>query len=169
MSPPEIGLAALFALWWGVSAVAQFPKPRNYIQSRDVLNLAPNWSFFAPTPGQGDYHLLYRDRDANGRITDWREVSNPDGRPWWSFLWNPEKRPRKALFDVAQSCTLIARATDAELLPGTFPYLVLLNHVSSLYRPNPARDTQFLIMYSHGTQSKKEPEVVMISNLHALD
>ena len=169
MTPLEIGLATLFALWWGVSVATQIPKCRSFIQRRDILNLAPAWNFFAPTPGQGDYHLLYRDRDSAGEITDWHEISDADSRPWWTFAWNPGKRPRKALFDVAQACALISRATDADLLPCTFPYLVLLNHVSALPREDDALATQFLIMYSHGTVSDREPEPVMISNLHDLD
>lgn len=169
MTTPENLLAGGFGLWLVLGMTVQLPPFRAVIQRRDVLNLVPAWNFFAPTPGQGDYHLLVRYQDADDTITDWRELSLHDSRPAISFLWNPEKRIRKALFDVAQAAATLARASDGDLVVGTIPYLAVLNHVVAAPREPGTTAVQFLVMFSHGVLTDREPEPVMLSELHDLD
>lgn len=134
----------------------------------DALSLVPKWHFFAPRPGMRNLYLLYRDRYATGDVSVWRVLHGMDRfRPGWSFIWNPDKRLRKTLYDVL--VTLAAEdytADDAtRRVKLTAPYLLLLNHVSSLPRPDGVVATQFLVMEGEAGQT---PRKVFCSELHPL-
>src|SRR5690348_12432463 len=63
-------LIALFFLGWFILSIlnqfgfAWFDK----ITRHDHFSLLPLWTFFAPNPGQSDYHLIYRDRKTDGSL-----------------------------------------------------------------------------------------------------
>ena len=159
---------AVFAVWMAISVTAQIPRYKAPIRRLDPLYLIPEYSFFAPTPATGDFSVLYRDRDGDGEMGDWHELPLGGTRSILNALWNPDRRTRKATFDV---CTDLAKyiLADAPLeVQVSVPYLVLLNHVSTLPRLEQGDATQFLIMMSHGVEAEEEPEVMYLSAIHGL-
>jgi hypothetical protein len=152
-----------------LSIVAQIPKLKARLRNLDVLYLLPEYSFFAPTPAKGDFSLLYRDRKEGGQMGPWHELPLAGRRSISNALWNPGRRNRKATFDI---CTDLAKHLLGENTPRevqvSVPYLVLLNHVSSVPRGQEAKATQFLIMMSHGAEQEREPSVMYLSAVHGL-
>lgn len=169
------GLAiAVLASWFGITVIAQIPAFSTRLRALDPASLIPNWSFFAPKPVSFDYHLLYRDELWDLTLTDWTEIPLVEARRWWSFVWNPRRRAKKALFD---SCSMLLRLTKTHPLVGTtlppslhraVPYLILLNYISSLSHPN-ARGTQFLVLRTYGPDARPAPTVAFMSQFHAVD
>lgn len=153
-----------FGTWTVLCLFVLFPKLRNSIRQHDLFMLIPEWRFFAPMPAQGDFHLLYRDRFHDGGLTYWTEVQPQTKRRRWNIVWNPGKRERKALFDAINELT----SHGPKAIEGSFAYLTLLNHVSTIPRSASPEYTQFLLMTSYGRDPEREPDVVLISGFHAL-
>ena len=154
--------------WLALSAVCQIPGAlSDRIRRLDLCGVVPRWNFFAPTPGTWDYHLLYRDRLADGTITDWRELPIVEARRWTHAVWNPGRRYKKALFDLT---TLLMRECGNSLQPIqiSVPYLAMINHISALDRLPTSRATQFVIMSSFGYGSDREPSPMFVSAMHPL-
>lgn len=162
----EFAIAALFAVWFVLSLIAQFPgKPAGWIRARDPFGIIPSWSFFAPNPARTDPHLLYRHSLADGTVTDWTEAFV--WRPvWYRFLWNPDRRAEKAISDATSS---LQRRTHALGVRLSIPYLLLLEHVSHLPSPRDAVAVQFALMGSWGPGASREPFVRFVSDTHPLD
>jgi hypothetical protein len=179
----QIAVVVLFAGWFVVSAANQRTDTRRWISritNVDVCALVPIWTFFAPNPGDSDTHLLFRDRDDDGRITCWREVPLA-GRRSIVDLWNPARRIHKAIVDVAFD---LSRPDDAD--PGdapddgggtrvlnkrrviSFPYLLILNFVSELPGDFGAEQRQFAIARTPGLGGRDQPHVTMVSAFHRL-
>lgn len=163
-------LAAVFGIWFLAICVHQLPiTAARQLTTWDPIGLLPVWRFFAPMPGNFDFHLLYRDQLADGTITPWTEYRPLLSRSPWSFIWNPDKRQRKALLDLAQELVRFQREQSREQLLLSVPYLVLLNFVSELPRPEPRQGTQFAIMVSRGAAHDEEPQLLFLSSLHPLE
>lgn len=67
--------------WLAASILNQFrfswfQRFRQY----DSFSLLPIWSFFAPNPGQSDYHLVFRDRQHDGSHSEWSEIEITEPR-----------------------------------------------------------------------------------------
>jgi hypothetical protein len=164
----------VLGFWLIVSIAAQLPwKPLTRLRNYDPCGIIPNWSFFAPRPVTFDYHLLYRDQLWDLKLTDWTEIPLVLPRSWWCFVWNPQRRKKKALFD---SCSMLVRLlgifkkqgiTNPAAMHRSVPYLMLLNYVSQLPHPN-ARGTQFVVMRTFGTESKPDQALVFMSQFHAV-
>lgn len=134
------------------------------------MALLPDWGFFAPTPAKGDFHLLYRDR-APGEVefSEWIECTDAGTRTLLNAIWNPDRRTRKATFDVCTELAKKLQVDDGPEVQGTIPYLLILNRISSFPRPEPVEATQFMVMLSHGIHSLKEPSIMFLSTLHGLE
>jgi hypothetical protein len=157
----------LFACWLVLCLVVYVPSVSTTIRRLDQMALIPEWRFFAPNPGRHDFHLLYRDKFADGTLTAWTEVAPITRRRATSLLLNPDRRRNKALFDCTQEFAKHVEARD-RALELSIPYLTLLNYVSCLPRSPSPNWTQFLLMWSAGDASDKDPEVLFISGLHEL-
>jgi hypothetical protein len=164
----EAAVATLLGVWLALTLAIHWPRFRTRLRHWDFLALIPEWNFFAPTPGQGDFHLLFRDELTDGALTDWEEVSLPDSRALHTALWNPKKRTRKALFDCAQELSVHLRDLADTNPQASIPYLTLLQYVSCRERLPGAVRTQFLLMYSEGMLSDAEPVIVHLSLWHGL-
>lgn len=170
----EVLVASFLALWFVGSVLNQFQfewfeKIRSTV---DHFSLFPLWTFFAPNPGQTDYHLVYRDRRADGSTTEWMEVAITESRKFHSFVWNPEKRSKKVISDVVVTLMeSIGRVPpdEAELaIMLSFPYLVLLNVVSNLAATPGATHRQFVIAETAGFKRSEDPRLVLKSDFHPL-
>ncbi len=166
-----VAVTAALVLWLSVSILNQFqPAWLRVIAGRDVFALLPYWTFFAPNPGQSDYHLVYRDRFTDGTLGDWQEIEITERRTLWSFVWNPEKRRRKILSDVVTMLGNHARdgqAVGNEIML-TLPYLLLLNVISQLPRLPEVSHRQFVVVETFGFTPTDTTRVILRSDFHTL-
>ncbi len=169
MEPLDAALAALFGCWLLVSALAQVevvvPRLRT-IRRFDPFSVVPQYNFFAPVPGTKDFHLLVRSTTHNGEFSRWLELTSVPRRRWWNCAWNPDRRERKALFDLATTLARESQACSLTALQVSIPYLVLLNHVTAAIAPTGADQVQFLIAVSAGTCSSEDARPMFLSQIH---
>ncbi|HEX8206943.1 MAG TPA: hypothetical protein VF587_12860 [Solirubrobacteraceae bacterium] len=169
-------VAALLGFWFLASVLNQLPRPKprwlRKIVAYDIAGLVPVWTFFAPNPGNTDLHLLYRDRLADGRVTPWREVHFGERRHCLS-LWNPLRRSSKALVDLSSSLTAYDAPPGGRPMPRrlvlSFPYLLVLNYVSTLRHDFAATGVQFALARTTGYRGRSGPGVFLVSAIHALE
>lgn len=163
----EVLVIGFFAIWSALCIVVYLPKINTFIRNIDYFALIPEWRFFAPNPGRHDFHLLYRDKFADGSLTEWTEIAPILHRRLLNMLYNPNRRRNKALFDCTQEFSKHVNVGD-RALELAIPYLALLNYISCIPRSISPGFTQFLIMYSAGSLTEKDPEILYISKFHAL-
>ena len=172
MDGPETALAAVLGTWLLVAAVAQlsvvFPWLKKLYQITPS-GLVPRYHFFAPTPGTTDYHMLVRVRNPAGQFSAWRDAT-PSQRRWWNFLWNPDRRTRKALHDLVTRLLDESKTSSARATQVSVPYLALLNRAmaaaGSSEEPGEGSHVQFLIAISKGTLSNEPAGPAFVSSLH---
>lgn len=163
-------VAVTFCIWLGLTILLHVPlSVLDGLRIRDKLAITPSWRFFAPIPGTSDYHLLARDKFVGGTVGAWQEADiNSKQRTALAFLWNPDKRSNKALFDVTTTLLQVAsKANDQhETIPLSIPYLILLNAVSNLPRSPFTTGRQFMLVKTDGPGAL--PDLLFISNMHDL-
>lgn len=168
-------LVVLVALaWLAVTMLNHVQRTRRLVRAitrYDICAAIPVWTFFAPNPGRTDVYLLYRDRDAAGGITAWRNIPFERRRAWWS-IWNPTRRIGKAVVDVAPELTVGVdyepRAPAGKRKVVEFPYLLLLNYATRQPADFRAETRQFAVARTEGHGTELEPEVVFLSAFHRL-
>jgi len=158
-------IALCFAAWAAASILVLFPKWTPHLRQRDFFGLVPEWKFFAPIPGRGDFHLLYRDFYPDG-CTDWTEIEVGGRRRWWNFVWHPNRRDRKAAFDAAREMHQFMRPENEDQLPLSVSYLNLLCYVCGQARTLAPLQTQFLLLYSEAAFADGEPQITLLSSSH---
>jgi hypothetical protein len=165
-------LIALLEIWLILTILAQSPRFKwiRWFQDRDYLALIPNWSFFAPNPGMGDFHLFYRDKLFDGQLTLWQDVAFSNGSLLQS-IWNPDKRRRKA---ITNACLLLIQMASGkpkgEMLFVSMPYLLILRYIKTLLPNNSSHARQFLIAQTYGYyNSSQEPKILFISQFHKFE
>jgi len=164
----ELLIIGLFGVWFLLSVFVYPPKLNKIIRKLDWFSLIPEWRFFAPNPGQHDYHLLYRDKFQDGSLTQWTEIMLTTQRRWWNMVWNPGKRGNKAFLDTVIEFAQSAISGSDRALELSIPYLTLLNYVSSVPRSTLPEFTQFLLMYSFGGSFEDDPDLFYLSRFHSL-
>jgi hypothetical protein len=128
--------------------------------------LLPKWTFFAPIPGTSNFYLLYRDRCADGSMTPWLVLHEMDSkRHRFSFIWNPNRRLRKALHDLITSLPYELYTKNSDLFKLTMPYLIILNHITCLPRVLDSQETQFLIVEKY---IDEPAQMLFCSELHRI-
>ncbi len=161
-------LAGLFIIWGLCTILVHFPRFSETIRVLDFFVVIPEWRFFAPNPGRGDFFLLYRDQLADETITDWREIEIVRERALWSGLWNPRRREAKALFDACVELSKTKRDAPDSVL-ASIPYLTLLTYVSTQPRwSSSTLHTQFLVMMQDNDQPDREVKPLYLSEFHSL-
>jgi hypothetical protein len=169
----DVSSAIFFGGWLALSLVGQILPRDSVVQRSPIGWLIPDWRFFAPAPAVEQRILVYRFKSAADDISPIEALHLPAaGRLRW--LWNPQIRRHKALFDLTNGVHRVADSLMNEPaqrdLPDALlisePYLVLLNLVSSRLRsPRPAL-VQFGII--HRTWPADE-ELVFLSRWHTLE
>jgi len=160
-------VVAFLTMWAVVSLLAQVPRLGARLWRRDLFGLLPNWKFFAPIPGKGDFHFLFRDRYEDV-FTEWTEVRVGKARRWWNCIWNPHRRDRKAALDAAQQLLQQTRTVEESEIYLTVPYLALLTYISSLPRTFLPKETQFTVFYSDSGVNAGVPQMSFVSHVHPL-
>jgi hypothetical protein len=163
----HIAIATIFAVWLLTSVLVYLPRAEKAIRRHDQLLLIPNWQFFAPIPARHDCHFLFQDKYGDGTLSQWTEVRINGRRRWFNLAWNPDKRLRKALFDIEQQM-IEHLAADDKGIEVSVPYLMLLNYISRLPRTTPPHFTRFLMMRARANVPAGERQIVYISGFHRL-
>jgi hypothetical protein len=168
------GVIGFFAAWILITVLNHTRRTRRWIWplvTYDICAAIPVWTFFAPSPGRTDVHLLYRDRDRDGQISPWREVALERRSTWWSF-WNVRRRIGKGVVDVAPDLT--ANTSDEARAPVSkkkvldFSYLLLLNYVCHQPADFRAETRQFAVARTRGYGTQSEPDVIFVSAFHRI-
>ena len=167
----ELCIGVFFIIWLAITVICQFDgrKLSTAIRAYDGLNLIPLWTFFAPNPGTQDYHLLYRDKGQGDTPGEWHEIDIQEERYFFSCIWNPDKRDKKVLADVVQDLITMVQSTqhDTKFLIVTLPYLTILKAVCTKEKTvSNAAERQFMLAGSHGFNSTKAPEFILLSMFH---
>lgn len=162
-------IVGLLFVWLGLTIVIHLPlRLADQVRVRDQLAIIPHWTFFAPAPGTIDYHLMVRDKYAGEAASPWREVDPPvQPNTAVAFLWNPNKRPNKALFDITSMLLqIVGKTDDLREVYLSLPYLMLLNTVSCLPRSPFTKHRQFMLVMTSGPDNA--PDILFVSNPHEL-
>ncbi len=165
-------IGAFFAAWFILSAINQFGfRWFQRVLECDYFSLIPYWTFFAPHPGQTDFHIVYRDKRPDRSTTGWREVMLGGPRGLLSFIWNPTKRTNKVLADVAMSVSRIVRTDPGaeQFVIISFQYLLILNYLTKSLPATAGGERQFAIVETAGFFREGAPRVVLRSDFHSMD
>jgi len=168
----ECMVVGLLGLWFALSVVAQFHHGRwvRRIRRYDIFGLVPTWTFFAPRPSVNDYHILYRDKTAEGTVGPWRELFTHHYSPVLRGIWNPRKREAKVISDV---CGILLRTSASirktKRLFIHLPYLWLAALAADAPRSPLSVSRQFLVAQTDGYRKKDKPRVLFLSEFHLLD
>jgi hypothetical protein len=162
---PGILLGFVLALYFIISIMKYLPFAQKWIDRTDKLTLVPTWTFFAPEPNGTDFYLFFRVFSDDFQ-SPWRLAEFGKKRAWYSFIWNPNRRHRKAFFDLCQLILTQPGEFGEEMLFGV-PYLLILNHVNNLCGKELGELVQFTIARKVPSQSDKLSHV-FISNTHQL-
>jgi hypothetical protein len=158
----------LLAAWWVASTIHQLRLRWWWrVERHDALSLLPRWSFFAPSPGRHDLHLVFRDQ-LNGSWTTWQSLpAAPTDRRWW-WLWNPERYSRKALSDFANGLRRVRHSEPdvPRVVLLSAPYLSLLGWIMAQPRPAGATHRQFAVVNTQGFDAGRTLDVLFVSEAH---
>jgi hypothetical protein len=169
MSVAATVVCGVVVAWLIVTIIAHFPPLEFRINKLDQCHVIPHWNFFAPNPGDRDYHLVVRDRCRDGRLTEWRNVPMYGARPRFACLWHPQKRATKVLNDAVQSLRFLYRRerVSESGLPFSLPYLVLLGIASKVTPAAPdAVELQFAIIEATGHDDTRALTCAFLSSYH---
>jgi hypothetical protein len=169
--PGGVTRAAAAAVLLGTLA-AQHPNPLfNRAQKIDIFSvLFPNWRFFAPTPAQHDYHILYRTLDHEGATSSWKMVDVIVGRKLPQIFWFPGRRPEKAIFDiVTELITQLDKGFGAlKKLPSYRMLCAFLRHrIHEEGKAAQVKGFQFTLVRATGYE-ESDPEVIFVSPYTAM-
>lgn len=164
--PGGLTRAAAAAVLLGTLS-AQHPNPLfNRAQKIDIFSaLFPNWRFFAPTPAQHDYHILYRTLNEDGETSSWRMVDVIVGRKLPQIFWFPGRRPEKAIFDiVTELITQLDKGFSAMMkLPSYRMLCAFLRHrIQENGEGEGVKGFQFTLVRATGFE-ENDPEVIFVS------
>lgn len=179
----RLALIIVFSLWFFFTILWQFNYFRReklkFVYKFNILNVLPIWTFFAPTPGISDTHMIYRDKLNNGDITEWEEVPIIENRKWYHFLWNPYKRQAKLVVDaLSQVKSLRNRGEELKLDDGELQYhiklskgyLVLLNIAMSREKiGQQSISRQFLVVDAYHLTGERQPIPIFSSPFHLIE
>lgn len=149
------------------TVASQHPNPAfDRVKNKDAFSAVfPNWRFFAPNPAQHDYHLMYRTLSDTGETSRWRVIEVITGRRLRQIAWYPERRPEKAIFDIAGD--LVSHVDKGFDRITTFPtYQVLREFVRKQVRLAGADDVkgfQFGLARYTGYDETGDPEIIFVS------
>jgi hypothetical protein len=158
MSPYTAVLAAVLGVWLCASVIAQ--NLQSSVWQFDFLNLIPNCHFFAPKPVSHDMALFIRSHGLPTGSSKWQPILS-DAKGRWCFIWNPQHRIRKALFEILQS--LQSSTADQEACHLSYAYLIFLSLASSRLKGHPK--VQFLVTAFEGHESSVQ-KLVFLSHIH---
>jgi hypothetical protein len=176
-------VVALFGTWLGLTIAFQFMKPSpQWGRHRNLIpgHLIPRWTLFVPArksdqegarrrPVGIDYRLFFQDYSAAGHLLGQvREIPIHLNRSAVHAIWNPHKRKRNAVFEIARLLQQEPLRSAGSAIQTAMPYLAILNVVMG---PEPdsavARYRRFIISVT-GLDAEITRVPVFTSYLHPL-
>lgn len=166
-------MSGVLAGWAVLTVLRQFRDPRlaQLLARTGPLSFCvPVSTFFAPTPGSTDHHLLVRDRLRDGSMTQWREACFMSPRSVQHMIWHPGRRVEKAFFDASQELRILQyRKMPLRRLKRSLPYRTLLHAAIHQCDHHPdATQTQFLLVELAGADTAFDPRGLITSDVHDL-
>ncbi len=170
-------LAVIFVLFSFVflTILNQFNNERlSYFCRKYLFGIVPQWTFFAPKPGMNDFRVSYRCflDDVADSTKLCPVFENYFDRPDYAFFWNPQKRLKKAVFDMCiELATIIThnqKKASTIRLELSLPYILILSYVSNLPEVKLYSKIQFLISISSYKEHAEKLQVMYISDIHTL-
>jgi len=167
VDPFAFAAAAAGAGMFFITFFAQHPN-RGFDRLRTVDKLGfwlPNWRFFAPEPAQNDLHLLHRTLSLDGEESDWEETHQTTRRRPTHFIWFPDRRTDKGLFDAVADLMAVAPRGEDHLLASP-AYRTISAFVRRRIRKathHPIAGYQFMLATSTGYDETNEPEELLVS------
>jgi hypothetical protein len=138
-------LISILCVWFMASVLDFiFPALRKRLPYTHIFFEMPRCRLFVPRISH--YHLLYRDRLADGTISRWQPAALWVKKSLVRLIWNPQ------LWRVAEVLWMLGwlkRLTESEnpsAIQSTIPYKILLNHISGLPKPPLSAARQFMVM-----------------------
>lgn len=174
MTQMEIIILSILVLWLVLSILYQFPKIKILFIELNRHHLLPTWTYFAPSPINNDYHILYRNRIKNV-TSKWKEISIISKNKSLSAIFNPKKRQKKMLITiygriVGESQKLAKKNNNlvevkelSHKLPFKLAMSLTLNAENNL---NNETQQQFMIVKKQGYGINSKAELVFVSNFY---
>jgi hypothetical protein len=169
----------VFSSWFVITILWQFDLIREkvkFLYKLNFFNAIPIWTFFAPTPGITDTHIIYRDKFSTGEISDWKEIGLLEERKWYHFFWNPHKRKSKLVVDALSQIKNLKNKNeqkqfdDSELqyrIKFSKGYLILLNLVMGFNKISEnSISRQFIVVDSYLITGRRQPMPIFSSPFH---
>lgn len=162
-----IAVAAVFALWWAISACNQFRSGAwtSRLRGHIPLGLIPLWTFFAPNPAHADSRLVWREEHGS-EWGGWRELHfgfAPLGSRW---LVNPELILNKAVADLVGSLLRVRPEQDDRSTLLSSAYVTLLSIVLAQRRRAGCSSIQFAVVRTSTGSPARRVDVVFLSEIH---
>jgi len=168
----KILIICFFSFWTVLTLINQFDYDwvKNIVRY-DIFRLIPRWTFFAPNPGTNDFHFLYRGMDDHKRTSEFNELIDESSRSLLSFLWNPKKRVKKVLVDLAISTSQIVakKMINESNIKISFNYIAYLNFCQKSKLDTSMKFVQFVVLISKGFLSQEDPKMLLCSEFHKID
>jgi hypothetical protein len=165
----DLIITGALSVWFTLSVLNQFYRGKliRPLLRFDRVGAIPIWTFFAPSPGRTDYHLLYRDVSFENALSPWREI-DLHSRPPLYFLWNPQRRIKKAVNDLITHFLGRLRPPigSAKGILIEVPYIMLLSFVCAQPRDFMVARRQFAIAQTDGFAARARPRVLYVSWQH---
>lgn len=166
------GACIWLSMWFIVSIAAQFSdRAGDHFPRSKHLGLIPLWTFFAPSPGVHDLHLLYRDKLRGGGVRETCCVPTIGRRCLRHALWNPEKFRNKILSDLAESLVtqyaqIVEERRDVRIIMLSTAYLVMANLAMKMPQPPDVTARQFILARDKTFEPHPAREIVFLSEFH---
>jgi hypothetical protein len=176
----DIAILIVLSVWFVFSILWQFKfEFLQPINSYDIFQMLPNWTFFAPNPGTVDYHLIYRVRVSDiEENMQWKEVPIIQNRKLKHLIWNYQRRKIKLIIDSINALVKIndlnskfklSQENSTKALYVSVPYLLIMKAVINEIRQSENNENiqfQFAIVESYGYIERHEPKYIIVSSFH---
>jgi hypothetical protein len=156
-------IAVLLLVWLVATVAGQFGAKSHWIRSGFLGWCLPEWRLFAPTPGDHDYHLIYRTQSPTGEVSEFTIAQIYAATPIRA-LWNPAGRQQKMLRDVVRRLLAETRSSQQENASELPPYRLLLGVVWRVCGGDQVSRVQFAVLRE---TPRKSLDLVFLSSWHA--
>jgi hypothetical protein len=165
----SLAIGAL-GVWFAVTVLAQLPGRtwQGFRRRVNYLGLIPFWGFFTSRLCTKDYHLCWRPGASAEEPGEWREICAHGPRPPRSALWNPERRERKAVLDLALALVVaqVVEKVDETVLRESPLYGALRELSRCRAKAGHEARFQFAVLASHGRGSDRPRSLYFLSAVH---
>jgi hypothetical protein len=167
------------SVWFLLSILYQFNSGfGKKLRQLNHFSILPGWTFFAPTPGTSDYRFVYRDVDATGNRSDWKEIDWCRSRSALDAVWHPHRYRQKMIVDFINAFGATLRGMqeqgtnideNPQLWMISTPYMNLLHIAMLMPLETHTRSRQFAILEQNRWAPAQAPTLVVCSSAHDVE